>query len=53
LLKIQKPESIAENKMLQEKNKEIYEGYLKSVVAKDEALLQYERARIARQDEEP
>lgn len=42
-----KSETIADNKLLQEKNKALYEEYLKSVVAKDEALLEYERKRVA------
>ena len=44
--KEQKPQSVLDNELLQEKNKDLYNAYLKSVVDKDEAMLNYERARV-------
>jgi len=41
-----KPQSVLDSELLQEKNKELYNAYLKSVVDKDEAMLNYERARV-------
>ena len=42
-----KKQSILENTELQENNKALYDNYLKSVLDKDEALLDYEKARVA------
>ena len=42
-----KKQSILENTELQENNKALYDSYLKSVLDKDEALLEYEKARVA------
>jgi hypothetical protein len=45
----EKKQSILENTELQKNNKALYDAYLKSVLDKDEALLDYEKARVADQ----
>lgn len=41
-----KPQSVLDSELLQEKNKELYNAYLKSVIDKDEAMFNYEKARV-------